>query len=131
MIQDLESVTYVIIIVKLYLQIPTYKTTQNICITFIQRRSNVFYVGPTLYKCYTHVIQMLYKCVFWVSLKRTSHISHINILNLNPRVLRYQIEHEHVIVVILIYVHLFKTMFTFIYISSKVIGLTFYLFHVN
>ena len=24
--------------------------TQNICITFIQRQPNVFYVGPTLYK---------------------------------------------------------------------------------
>ena len=28
--------------------------TQNICITFIQRRTNVFDVGPTLYKCYTN-----------------------------------------------------------------------------
>ena len=27
--------------------------TQNICITFIQRRPNVFDVGPTLYKYYT------------------------------------------------------------------------------
>ena len=25
----------------------------NICITFIQRRPNVFDAGPTLYKCYT------------------------------------------------------------------------------
>ena len=33
--------------------------TQNICITFIQRRPNVFAVGPTLYK----VIQMF--CVHW------------------------------------------------------------------
>ena len=30
--------------------------TQNICITFIQRRTNVFDVGPTLYKCYTNVL---------------------------------------------------------------------------
>ena len=29
--------------------------TQDICITFIQRRPNVFDVGPTLYKCYTNV----------------------------------------------------------------------------
>ena len=28
---------------------------QNICITFIQRRPNVFDIGPTLYKCYTNV----------------------------------------------------------------------------
>ena len=34
--------------------------TQNICKTFIQRRPNVFDVGPTLYKCYTNV------CVSWV-----------------------------------------------------------------
>ena len=27
---------------------------KNICITFIQRRPNVFDVGPTLYKCYTN-----------------------------------------------------------------------------
>ena len=25
---------------------------QNICMTFVQRRSNVFDVGPTLYKCF-------------------------------------------------------------------------------
>ena len=29
--------------------------TQNICITFMQGRPNVFKVGPTLYKCYTNV----------------------------------------------------------------------------
>ena len=33
--------------------------TQDICITFIQRRANVFDVGPTLHK----VIQMFY--VYW------------------------------------------------------------------
>ena len=37
--------------------------TQNICITFIQRRPNVYDVGPTLYK----VIQML--CVHWVTVQ--------------------------------------------------------------
>ena len=30
--------------------------TQNICITFIQHRPNVFAVGPTLHKCYTNVL---------------------------------------------------------------------------
>ena len=30
--------------------------TQNICITFVQRRPNVFDAGPTLYKCYTNVL---------------------------------------------------------------------------
>ena len=33
--------------------------TQNICITFIQRRPNVFDVGPTLYKCHTNVLCLL------------------------------------------------------------------------
>ena len=28
--------------------------TQHICIAFVQRRTNVFDVGPTLYKCYTN-----------------------------------------------------------------------------
>ena len=30
--------------------------TQNICMTFIQHRHNVFDVGPTLYKYYTNVL---------------------------------------------------------------------------
>ena len=30
--------------------------TQTICITFAQRRPNVFDAGPTLYKCYTNVV---------------------------------------------------------------------------
>ena len=29
--------------------------TQNMCITFVQRRPNVFDVGPTLYKCHTNI----------------------------------------------------------------------------
>ena len=33
--------------------------TQNICITFVQRRPNVFDVGPTLYKCYTNILCQL------------------------------------------------------------------------
>ena len=33
--------------------------TQNICITFVQRRPNVFDVGPTMYKCYTKVLCVL------------------------------------------------------------------------
>ena len=33
----------------------TIPETQNICITFIQRRPNVFDDGPKLYKCYTDV----------------------------------------------------------------------------
>ena len=30
--------------------------TQNICITFVQRRPNVSDVGPTFYKCYANVL---------------------------------------------------------------------------
>ena len=37
--------------------------TQDICITFIQRRTNVFDVGPALHE----VIQMF--CVYWVSIQ--------------------------------------------------------------
>ena len=33
--------------------------TQNICITLVQRRPNVFDVGPALYKCYTNVLCLL------------------------------------------------------------------------
>ena len=33
--------------------------TQNFCITFVQRRPNVFDVGPTLYKCYTNILCLL------------------------------------------------------------------------
>ena len=36
--------------------------TQNICITFIQRRPNVFDAGPTLYKCYTNILCLLGIC---------------------------------------------------------------------
>ena len=34
---------------------------QHTCITFAQRRPNVFDAGPTLYKCYTNVL-----CTYWV-----------------------------------------------------------------
>ena len=33
--------------------------TQNICITFIQRRPNVKDVGPTSFKCYTNILCLL------------------------------------------------------------------------
>ena len=33
--------------------------TQEICITFVQRLTNVFDVGPTLYKCYTNILCLL------------------------------------------------------------------------
>ena len=34
---------------------PASQQTQNICMPFVQRRSNVFNVGPTLYKCFVFV----------------------------------------------------------------------------
>ena len=37
----------------------TTQQTQNICITFVQRRPNVFDAGPTLYKCYKNVLCLL------------------------------------------------------------------------
>ena len=42
--------------------------TQNICLTFVQRRPNVFDVGPTLYKCYTNVL-----CLLGLSVHVPSH----------------------------------------------------------
>ena len=36
-----------------------FPSNRNICITFVQRRSNVFDVGTTLYKCYTNVLCLL------------------------------------------------------------------------
>ena len=33
--------------------------TQSICITFVQRRPNVFDVGPTLYKYYKNILCFL------------------------------------------------------------------------
>ena len=35
------------------------RQSQNICLAFIQRRPNVFDVGPTLYKSYTNVLCLL------------------------------------------------------------------------
>ena len=35
---------------------------QNICITFVQPRPNVLDVGPTLYKCYTNILCLLWSC---------------------------------------------------------------------
>ena len=37
----------------------TTQQTQDMCITFVKRRSNVFDVGPVLFKCYTHVLCLL------------------------------------------------------------------------
>ena len=37
----------------------TSQQTQSICIRFVQRRSNVFDVGPILYKYYANVLCLL------------------------------------------------------------------------
>ena len=43
-------------IVKTVLKLLISQQAQNIYITFVQRRPNVFDVGPALYKCYTNVL---------------------------------------------------------------------------
>ena len=57
---------------------PGTQEIQNICITFIQRRSNVFDVDPTLSLCYTNILCLLgirsvclalYQC--WISVGPT------------------------------------------------------------
>ena len=48
--------------ILLYNSVSFFVVTQqklNICITFVQRRTNVEDVGPTLYKCYTNVLCLL------------------------------------------------------------------------
>ena len=42
---------------------PSAQQKQDICMTFMQRRPNVFDVGPALHK----VVQMF--CVYWVSIQ--------------------------------------------------------------
>ena len=39
--------------------VPTTQQPQLICTKIVQRRPNVFDVGPTLYKCYTNVLRLL------------------------------------------------------------------------
>ena len=46
--------------------------TQTFCITFVQRRPNVFDVGPTLYKCYTNVV-----CLLGMARVTDQHRNHI------------------------------------------------------
>ena len=65
MIYKLFMISYSVTLIKmqkitriLSLQ-PTSQQIQNICITFVQRRPNIFDVGPTLYKCYTNVLCLL------------------------------------------------------------------------
>ena len=48
---------------KLFLFSPS-QQTQNMCITFVQRRPNVFDMGPTLYKCHTNVLRLLGYAIF-------------------------------------------------------------------
>ena len=57
---------------------------KNMCITFVQRRPNVFAVGPTLYKCYTNALCSLI-CVHKCRLNPHSfqHWQHTNIVFIN------------------------------------------------
>ena len=42
-----------------HMKYPVSQQTQNMCITFVQCWTNVEDDGPTLYKCYTHVLCLL------------------------------------------------------------------------
>ena len=46
---------------------PPPQWTQNICITFVQRWTNVEDVGSTMYKCYTNVSRLLGQWISWIS----------------------------------------------------------------
>ena len=48
---------------------------QNICITFVQRRPNVFDVGPTLYKYYKNVLCLAGLHLVDIGMKVTSLLS--------------------------------------------------------
>ena len=50
-----RNLTYVCILLLQFMYHTTTQQAQNICITFVQRRPNVFDTGPTLFKCYTNV----------------------------------------------------------------------------
>ena len=54
---------------------------QNICITFIQCRTNVEDVGPTLYKCYANVLCLLGCLMSRFCLHNTSDFSLLYMLN--------------------------------------------------
>ena len=52
--------------------------TQTICITFVQRRPNIFDVGPTLYKCYTNASCLLgchYKELYFTHVAFESYLT--------------------------------------------------------
>ena len=53
---DISSLVKLLYLIEAW--VATLKTQKN-CITFIQRRPNVFDAGPTLYKCYTNVLCLL------------------------------------------------------------------------
>ena len=54
----------------------SFQETQSICITFIQRRSNVFDVGPTLYKCYTNILwDDTTFILWWLSVQNVTYLA--------------------------------------------------------
>ena len=57
------SMRHYFVIALLKVNVTHSQQTQNICITFVQCRPNVFDVGPTLYKVtrWSNIVQMLYK----------------------------------------------------------------------
>ena len=61
---------FYICICKLFVYINASQQAQHICIKFVQRRPNVFDVGPTLYKCYTNVFVFAGCVIFHVSTRK-------------------------------------------------------------
>ena len=66
-ISTLENITVICIMIHLLFydlqgfhlsQRGLSQQTQNICITFVQSRPNVFNIGPTSYKCHTNVLRL-------------------------------------------------------------------------
>ena len=61
---------------------------QNICIPFKQRRTNVFDVGPTLYKCYTDVLCWLEYTISHTGNRKCSKSGDTCIFRLNADVIK-------------------------------------------
>ena len=74
------------------------KQTQNICIPFVQQRSNVFDIGQTLYTCYTNVLCLLgvYVCHVFSMIRLISwNEAQLHCASQNMTLLQYTHDVEH------------------------------------
>ena len=71
--QDRIGWSFTLVLAEAAREEPMTQQTQNICITFIQRRPNVEDVGTTWYKCYTNVLCLLWTCPAWSSWSLRRH----------------------------------------------------------